>query len=258
MPDSPSNFSSGRRRRNNRRPTNGPHGLSFGLGGQAGLDLNDLAQLAGSTDPVPITCFDYSPDRVEVNTITDVSAFLQQHRPDWVRVRWINIDGLTNIAVIKAFAEKYALHPLAVEDVLHVPQRPKVDTYAAAPGSDHGRIFIVARMLKMESDWLEGEQISSWRGPDTVISFQERADGDLFEPLRTRLKAKGSRVRDNDASFLMYSMIDAIVDHCFPLLETFSDKLEDLENQVLAHPSQATIAQVHVLPRALLNIRRAA
>jgi magnesium transporter len=76
-----------------------------------------------------VTCIDYSPSNVLVQEVDDLEAFLGRHRPDWSAVRWINVDGLSDMKVIRALATKYELHPLAVEDLLHVPPRPKVDSY---------------------------------------------------------------------------------------------------------------------------------
>jgi len=115
----------------------------------AGIEQQDLAKLAESPNiPAAVTCIDYCPDRCEFQDVEDVSAFIKQHRPEWSHVRWINVDGLGDPGAIRAFAEKYDLHPLAVEDVMHVPQRPKVETYPSH-GEVHGRIFIISRMLKM-------------------------------------------------------------------------------------------------------------
>ncbi len=225
------------------------------VGDAPGIEHQDLTKLPSTADPVAVTCIDYSPDRVQSEVIDDLEDFIIQHRPAWSTVRWINIDGLTNMDVIRAFAEKYDLHPLAVEDTLHVPQRPKAESYPSH-GEVHGRIFLVARMLQMKGGHLEGEQISMFLGHKTLLTFQERPDGDVFGPIRNRLKTKGSRLRDNDASFLMYSLVDAIVDHCFPILEHYSDRLEELEDAVLMQADKSIIQQIHMLKRELLLLRR--
>jgi magnesium transporter len=244
----------------------GLHNRSFprSPGAAAGIEPHELTRIAEkqtSRETAVVTCFDYCPERYEYREIDDLEDFIIQHRPEWSQVRWINVDGLGDPDVIRAFAEKYDLHPLAVEDVLHVPQRPKVDTYTAH-GEVHGRIFAVARMLRMidrkgSEPQLQGEQVSIFLGRKTVICFQERHDGDIFDPIRARLKTSGSRIRENDASFLLYALIDAIVDHCFPILEHYSDVLEDLEDQVLAHPDKRVIQRIHAVKRELLLLRRA-
>jgi magnesium transporter len=233
-------------------------------GTQAGIEPHELTTMAkkrGAKEPAVVTCFDFSPSRAEFLEVTDLEDFIIQNRPDWSEVRWINVDGLDDPDVIRAFAEKYDLHPLAIEDVMHVPQRPKVDTYPAR-GEIHGRVFVVTRMIRMIGQTardceLRGEQVSIFLGRKTVLSFQERHDGDIFDPIRTRIKTAGSRIRENDASFLLYALLDAIVDHCFPILEHYSDVLEDLEDEVLERPDKKVIARIHSVKRELLLLRRA-
>ncbi len=226
-------------------------------GQPAGLTPADLKALPTSDTTAVITCIDYSPDQVQTQTITDIDAFVAQHRPAWATVRWINVDGFSNTKALSVLAQKYDLHPLAMEDTLHVPQRPKVETYPAQ-GEIHGRIFILTRMMTMKDKVLQGEQVSIFLGQKTLLTFQERPDGDVFDPIRARLQTKGSRVRNNDASFLMYCLLDAIVDNGFPILEHYSDALEDLEDEVLAKPDSSVIAKIHSLKRDLLLLRRTA
>lgn len=227
------------------------------LGREAGIEHHDLEQLPGDDRRVFVTCIDYSPDHVERHDVTgELDAFLARTRPDWTVVRWIDIDGIGNHAVIRAFAEKYGLHPLAIEDVVRVPQRPKIEDYPASQ-VHHPRLFVVARMLRLVGGHLECEQISMFLGRNTLITFQETR-GDVWDPIRERIQAAGSRVRANDASFLLYTLLDAIIDQCFPILEHYSDRLEDLEEAVLVTPSRQTIHQVHTIKRELLLLRRAA
>ncbi len=231
-----------------------------------GIDAAALDQLPRPETPVFVTCIDYGPDNVEQHEIGDLADFLQHHRPPWSAVRWINVDGLTDPAMIKALANKYQLHPLAIEDVLHTGQRPKVESYghgSATPGpaavidQDHpARMFIIARMLQLRHDHLYNEQIAFFLGHKTVLTFQEDR-GDVWDPIRVRIATPGSRIRTNDASFLVYALLDAIVDHCFPILEHYGDRLEDLEESVLEKPSQDTIHAIHSLKRELMLLRRA-
>ena len=206
-------------------------------------------------EPAAVTCIDYGPGQVRVEEISDLSAFVQGHRPEWAVVRWINVDGLTDMRVIRAFAAKYRLHPLAIEDVLHVTHRPKVEPYTET-GGYQARLFIIVRMLELHAGHLKGEQISIFLGHRTVLTFQE-SRGDVWDVIRQRLQAPGSRLRANDASFLVYSLLDAIVDHCFPLLEHYGDRLEEVEASVLQQSSPAAIQDIHELKRELLLFRRA-
>jgi magnesium transporter len=172
-------------------------------------------------------------------------------------VRWINIDGLSDMDVVHALASKYELHPLAIEDLLHIPERPKVESIGGSDSEMRARLFIIARMLQMHDSNLENEQISIFLGHKTVLTFQERR-GDVWNPIRQRIQTKGSRIRLNDASFLVYALLDAIVDHCFPILERFGDLLEDLEDEVLSNPQRTIISAIHGVKRDLLQLRRVA
>jgi magnesium transporter len=224
-------------------------------GSAPGLEPQDLSALPTTPGAARITCIDYSPEHVQAEEVQNLADFVGRHRPDWSVVRWINVDGLSDIAVIRALAEKYHLHPLAVEDVLHIPQRPKVQSYEEE-GLYQARLFIIAREMRLLDGLLHTEQISIFVGHRTVLTFQE-SPGDVWEPVRQRIRTAGSQVRRTDASFLAYSLIDAIVDEAFPILEQFGDRLEELEDQILQRPSPDAIQEIHRVKRELLLLRRA-
>jgi magnesium transporter len=227
-------------------------------GSAAGLELRDLSALPSEPGGTLITVIDYGPEKVETRTIDHLEGFLAEHRPEWSVVRWINVDGLRDMRVIEGFAKKYELHPLAVEDVLHVPQRPKVEAFGGADPSGAGppgRLFVIAKMLQIEDGRLTSEQVSFFVGHRTVITFQERR-GDVWDPIRRRINTPGSQIVTNDASFLLYALLDAIVDHGFPILESYGDRLEEIEEQVLSRPDETVIEQIHRLRRELLLFRR--
>jgi len=224
-------------------------------GSAAGLEPRDLSVLPSTPGAARITCIDYSPDNVQVEEVRSLADFIGSHRPDWSFVRWINVDGLKDLSVVQALAEKYHLHPLAIEDVLHVPQRPKVQAYEG-DGSLQARLFVIVREMKLRDGLLHTEQISIFVGHKTVLTFQE-TPGDVWDPVRQRIRTAGSQVRRADASFLAYSLIDAIVDEAFPILEQFGDRLEDLEDRVLQRFSPETIQEIHRIKRELLLVRRA-
>jgi magnesium transporter len=224
------------------------------IGQKPGIELQDLEHLPSESGQVKITCIDYSADKVDVRIVDNLADFIGHHRAGWARVRWINVDGLADMKIIRAFAEKYDLHPLAVEDLLTPGQRPKLETY----GDDVHlpRVFIVARMIQLTEERLENEQIGIFLGRSTVLTFQE-TPGDIWDAIRARINVAGSRLRMNEASFLAYSLIDAIVDHCFPVLEHYGDQLNDLENAVLENPDRSVMARIHRTKRELLLLRRA-
>ena len=220
-----------------------------------GIEPHELAAMPSQPGTVRVACMDYSHDQALVREVQDLDGFIREHRPEWSGVRWINVDGLADLGVIRALAEKYHLHPLAIEDLLHVPQRPKVDAYQA-DGDLQARLLIIVRMIEMKNGHLYSEQISLFVGHKTLLTFQE-SPGDIWDPIRQRIKTTGSRIRSSDASFLAYSLLDAIVDHCFPILESFGDRLEELEDRVLSGPTHQTIQEIHRLKRDLLLLRRA-
>jgi magnesium transporter len=224
-------------------------------GSAPGLGPRDLSALPSTPGTARITCIDYSPDNAHVEEVRNLPEFIARHRPDWSAVRWINVDGLSDLAVVQALAEKYHLHPLAVEDVLHVPQRPKVQAYEG-DGDYQARLFVIVREIELRDGLLHTEQVSMFVGHKTVLTFQE-TPGDVWDPVRQRIKAAGSQIRRADASFLAYSLIDAIVDEAFPILEQFGDRLEELEDTVLQRPSPETIQEIHRVKRELLLLRRA-
>jgi magnesium transporter len=248
-------------------------------GADPGIEAKDLRDLKVPAGPVKVTCVDYTKDRVETTQVENIQEFVEKHRPEWAKdgVRWIHVDGLSDMNVIQALAKKYDLHPLAIEDVLHIPQRPKVDPYPAHDDQP-ARLFVITRIVRMfagpQGDHPVGQQLSLFLGHHTVLSFQERceerpvdlpgsaineAEGDnVFDPIRQRLNTAGSRLRTNDASFLLYAILDTLVDNLFPILEHYSDRLEELEAHILARPDQSVMRKIYLTKRQLLLLRRAA
>jgi magnesium transporter len=223
-------------------------------GAASGIEHHELTVSREGSVPVTITCTDISPDRLQVEQVTDVDDFVARHRPEWAVVRWVSIDGLSDMNVLRAFAVKYNLHPLVVEDVVHVGQRPKAEDYPHT-GEHQARLFIIARMLQMFEGHVRSEQISFVLGHKTLLTFQERQGG-VWDSIRQRLEVKGSRLRQNDVSFLIYSLLDALIDQCFPILEFYSEQLEDMEDQALTAPTGETIRRIHAVKRELLMVRR--
>lgn len=223
-------------------------------GSPPGLRAEDLEKLP-STGKVNVTCIDYCKDHFEMRRVDDLDAFLADHRPDWCHVRWINVDGLGDMRVIEQLAIKYKLHPLAIEDLLNVHQRPKVDTYGGGDDTPT-RLFIVGRMIRLDAARrVDSEQISFFLGRHTVLTFQERP-GDVFDPVRARLKFPDSRLRQTDASFLLYTLLDTVVDNYFPVIEHYSDELEALDAAVLERADDHAIHDIHTIKHELMMLRR--
>jgi magnesium transporter len=223
-------------------------------GARPGVDLADLARMPAAPR-VPVTVIDYAPEKSEVNTVEDFEAFVAQRRPDWVRVRWINVDGISDPSIIRALAIKYGLHPLAIEDLMTPNQRPKLDAYAAE-GERPAHLFLIVRMVERVEEHLRSEQISIFVNTNTILTFQE-APGDIWDPIRQRIQKPDSRMRELDASYLLYALLDAIVDYGFPVLEYYGDRLQELEDLVLDRPGRETLQEIHQVKRELLLLRRA-
>jgi magnesium transporter len=224
------------------------------FGTAPGIEYDEIIDLPSGNAQAMITCIDYSPGNVSVQHIEDLEDFLGHHRPKWSAVRWISIVSLSDMNAIHALATKYDLHPLAVEDVLHGRQRPKVESYGGEESEFMARLFIVTRMLYIKDERLQHEQLSVFLGHKTVLTFQDTRD-DRWDPIRQRIKAKGSRIRRNDASFLAYSLLDTVVDSCFPILEHYSDRAEELETLILEGSKPNVLNEIHQLKRDLLLLR---
>ncbi len=223
-------------------------------GSEPGLAAKPAEPPRAPAEPIRVTCIDYSPEDVEVQEVSDISGFLARHRPPWSHVRWINIAGIGEVEIIRAFAEKYQLHPLAVEDVVVNAQRPKAEDY---PGSADlpGRLFVVGRLIEPRGSHLESHQVNFFLGRTTLITIQEKR-AELFDPIRQRILVHGSRLRENDVSFLLYALLDAIVDNGFPILERYSERLEIVEEELLTRPARNTLQGPFDQARAVL-FRRA-
>lgn len=211
--------------------------------------IESAAEVATPPPPgvVRIHCDDYSPKSLNSFEVMDLDAFLDEPRPEDVAVRWIHFDGL-HPHVIDSVRRHFGLHTLAAEDVLRTPQRPKVESY-----DDH--LFIVMRMLSLDGNRLDHQQISIFLYEGLLITFQERAD-DIWDPIRVRLANEPSRLRQQDASYLLYALLDALVDHSFPVLEQYGDHLEDLEEAVVENATPAIQREIHTVKRELGLLRR--
>jgi magnesium transporter len=196
--------------------------------------------------PPRIHVIAYGPDQIIEQSPQTVREI--ERRPDGTRVTWIDVQGLGDVEVIRALGAEFGLHTLAIADIMHVHQRPKVEAYDT-------HLFIVGRMPQL-GDRVSTEQLALIVGQDFVVTFQERP-GDCFDPVRHRLEQPASRLRQAGADYLGYALIDAIVDSYFPVLEHFGEQIETLEHAVVEQPDPAIISRIHDLKHDLLELRRA-
>lgn len=168
-------------------------------------------------------------------------------------VVWVNVEGLGDLTVLQELGRMFHLHPLALEDVVNLHQRAKVEVYG-------DQLFIVTQMVTLtEQDGrcqLESEQLSMFLGPGFVLSFQQGQEGDVLNPVRERVRRDSSHIRVCGPDHLAYAMLDAVIDHYFPVVERFGERLEDLEDAILGRPAQSMIAEIHQAKRELLLLRR--
>lgn len=244
-----------RQRREASPPPAMPRAAHAAAGSAAGIEYHELIQTPDQT-PARIVCTDYCADQMQVQEVTDIAAFLAVHRPTWSHVRWIHVEGMQDRGTIRALAVKYQLHPLAIEDALDGHHRPKAEDYPGT-GDLPGRLFVVARRVRLVEGELRGEQSSFFLGRNTLLSFQETRCTAMDE-VRRRIESPRSRLRQNDVSFLLYSLLDTLVDRFFPILDETSSHLEQAEEDTLARPQMQSLRAIHLIKRDLVIIRRIA
>jgi len=168
-------------------------------------------------------------------------------------VTWIDIEGLQDVGLLERLGSGYGLHPLILEDILNTDQRPKSDDMESY-------IYVVLKMLDFDPATLEivSEQVSLVLGRNYVISLQEGREGDLFEPLRERIRSGKGRIRRMGPDYLAYALLDSIIDHYFIILEKFAERIEVLEEELVSDPRPETLHQIHRLKRELIFLRKSA
>lgn len=164
-------------------------------------------------------------------------------------VSWINIDGLHETEIIETFGKEYGLHPLVVEDILNTHQRPKIEIF-----DDY--IFVSIKMLSMDKqNRVSSEQVSLIMGEKFVLSFQEK-EGDVFDSLRKRIREGKGRIRKQGADYLLYAILDVIVDNYFLILENFGDRVEAFDEELMREPRSSTLKEIYNMKREILYLRK--
>jgi magnesium transporter len=216
---------------------------------KAGLPPGTLAPLEElPAQDVIVTVIDYDKDNIQEKTLDKVEeAFPFKDKPS---VTWINVDGIGRLDIIEKLGGRYGVHPLVLEDIVHTGQRPKMEEF-----DDY--IYVVLNMLLLDRDKSEvaAEQVSIILGSNFVVSFQERP-GDVFDSLRDRIRTGKGRIRNMGADYLAYSLLDAIVDNYFAVLEDFGEKIEGLEDELISDPSPRTLQTIHDLKREMIYLRK--
>lgn len=200
-------------------------------------------------DTAPVyTVFDFNEKELEERQLPDEKAC--RIYLDNGRVTWINVDGLQKQAVEKLTAH-YNVHPLVVEDILSIGQRAKMDEVENV-------IFCLLPMLYYNEGTgeIEAEQVSIVLGTNFVISFQEDPERDVFDPVREKIRSGNIKIRQRSADYLCYSLIDAVVDSYFGIIEKISDRIEKLEDSLLLQKERGALEKISILRREVMMMRR--
>lgn len=204
-------------------------------------------QTAGAID---VTLIDYDEQVFEERTLKTVEECVPyRSKPT---ATWINVDGVHDPAMIEKLGECFGLHRLVTEDLMSVVQRPKIEDYG-----DY--LFVVVKMLTYDdkNEKVVPEQVSIIVGPNFLLSFQEGIRGDVFPLIRDRLRAGRGTIRKKGVDYLAYSLLDALVDGYFMILEKLGERIDQLEEELIASPGKAIMEQLYQLKRELLFLHKA-
>jgi magnesium transporter len=202
-----------------------------------------------NSPPPVIVLIDYNEEqavRLQVETPEECAPHL-----DTKSVSWVDVKGLGSEDVLQRLGEVFTLHPLVLEDIVNVPQRPKVEEY-------EDQLLIIARMvmLKRSHRGFFTEQVSLILGKHYLLTVQEEPEYDCFATVRERIRLNKGSIRKHNADYLAYTLLDSIVDGFFPILERYGEEIEDLEDEVVGNPTRQTLEKIHKIKRELLTLRR--
>jgi len=202
-----------------------------------------------SSEEVRISVLDYTESRCEERHLERIEDAFAYRETD--SVSWINVDGVHDVAMIEAIGDRFGLHPLVIEDVLHTGQRSKLEAYDNVA-------YIVLRMLSWDEarGEIDDEQVSLLLGPKWILTFQERP-GDVFDSLRERIRSGRGRVRREGVDYLAYSVFDVVVDQYFLILERIGEQVEELDDEIAGRPTPENLLTIRRLKRELLFLRKA-
>lgn len=218
------------------------------LAGSVGLAPGTVVHVGESPDEKPkMTVFDYDVSHFEERAIESADACEAYRKAP--TISWINIDGVHSPEIISKVGTCFGVHPLVLEDIANTTQRPKFENFDSY-------LFFVFKMLYLdENSEVMSEQVSLLLGENYVVSFQEK-QGDVFEPVRNRIRADKGRVRKAGSDYLAYALLDAVVDYYFVILEKIGEKIEVLEEEIMANGSSQTLLGLHQLKKNLILLRK--
>ena len=209
--------------------------------------------IAKDAPPPKISSIHYSETEHRSLTVDSVDELTEAFNEN--EVTWVDIQGFGDRSIMRKLGTMFKLHPLLLEDVVNVPQRPKSEPY-------DDQLLVIIRMVRLEDDDATGdpkvdmEQISMVIAKNYLITFQEK-HGDILDPVRKRLVANKGIIRKRGPDYLAYVIADTIIDGYYPVLEIVGDHLESLEGAVIDDPSPAVLGELNRLKNQLINLRRA-
>lgn len=227
-----------------------PQNKSKRTSSKAGLEAGTLFYIGKKQfNDVKITIFNYNQHHISEFTANNFDQC--RFNPNEPMIKWINVDGVHKPEIIGALGDQYSLHPLLQEDITNTEQRPKFDDFDT-------HLYVVLKMLNYNDTTrlVEYEQVSLVMGNNYVISFQEDKEGDIWEDIRNRLRNPISKSRKLGADFLLYSLLDAIVDHYFIIIEKVGDEIEEMEERVMYQASNDMLKRIYKLRRELIFLRK--
>ncbi|HUU28026.1 MAG TPA: magnesium/cobalt transporter CorA [archaeon] len=197
---------------------------------------------------VKITVMDYDEKELREKEVTAFEECFPYRETN--TVTWINIDGVHELDIIERIGQHCELHPLMLEDIVNTNQRPKIEDFGEY-------LFMVLKMLKYNKDdnTILNEQISLVLGSNFLFSFHE-SKGDVFDPVRERIRKCKGRIRKLGPDYLAYSLIDAVVDNYFTVLEKLGDRIEDLEEELIDEPTTKTLHSIYTLKKEMIFLRK--
>lgn len=203
--------------------------------------------------PTEMTLIDYGPQeafRKKLQSPDEALAHL-----DTETISWIDLQGLGNEITLKHLGEVFQLHPLVLEDVVNVPQRPKIEHY-------EGQLVIITHMvmaaprLQDHDPHFVSEQLSFVLGKNYLLTVQEELNQDCLDPVRNRIRQNIGRIRKMGADYLAYALLDTVIDAYFPVLEACGESIEALEDEVIFNPTRQTVQKIYRIRRELMTLRR--
>lgn len=203
--------------------------------------------------PTELTLIDYNREsalRRRLRSPEEITSYITSET-----ISWIDLQGLGNEDVLNRLGSLFQLHPLVLEDVVNVPQRPKVEYYK-------DQVVIITRMVMMAEDstddepHFDSEQLSFVLGKNYLLTVQEELHQDCLDPVRDRIRQNVGLIRTEGADFLAYALLDAVIDAYFPVLEEYGEYIESLEDEVIFNPTRQTVQKIYRVRRELMSLRR--